>query len=102
MNFRILLFHFKSINILIDNPTIEIELGSHTDSSGSDPYNYKLSEKRAKVAVDYIISKGIDPSRIVGKGYGETKLLNHCSNEIPCTDEEHQINRRTEFKVTKF
>ncbi len=86
---------------MTDNPTIWIELGSHTDSRGKDSYNLTLSQKRAESAVQYIISKGIDKNRITAKGYGETQLVNKCANGINCSDEEHQLNRRTEFKIVK-
>ncbi|MFM7078208.1 MAG: OmpA family protein, partial [Bacteroidota bacterium] len=90
----------KLVKILKDNPTIVIELGSHTDSRASDAYNIILSDRRAKSAVEYIVKiGGIDASRITGKGYGETVLVNRCKNNIPCTAAEHQQNRRTEFKV---
>jgi outer membrane protein OmpA-like peptidoglycan-associated protein len=67
----------------------------------------KLSDNRAKASAAYIISKGVSKERITGKGYGETKLVNDCACEggkisRPCTDEEHQANRRTEFQVTGF
>ncbi|MBB6240309.1 outer membrane protein OmpA-like peptidoglycan-associated protein/tetratricopeptide (TPR) repeat protein [Pedobacter sp. AK013] len=91
----------KLVKIMIDNPTIWIELGSHTDSRGKDSYNLKLSQKRAESAVQYIISRGIDKNRIAAKGYGETQLLNKCGNGVNCTEEEHQLNRRTEFKIVK-
>ena len=83
-------------------PSLEIELGSHTDSRGSDSYNLELSQKRAEAAVVYIISKGIDSRRIKAKGYGETQLVNHCANGVPCSEAEHQQNRRTEIKVTRL
>lgn len=89
----------KLVQILVDNPTMRIELSSHTDARGSDAYNMTLSDKRANSAVKYIISQGIDKSRLVAKGYGETKLLNKCLNNVKCTDEEHQFNRRTEFTI---
>lgn len=81
------------------NPNLKIELGAHTDSKGSDSYNLKLSENRAKSAKDYLVKKGIDANRIKSVGYGETKLLNHCDNNTPCSDEEHARNRRLEFKL---
>jgi len=92
----------KVVEIMNENPGIEIELGSHTDSRGSASSNFRLSDKRAKASADYIISQGIDESRIVGKGYGEQQLINRCSDGVPCSKEEHQLNRRTEFKITKF
>ena len=90
----------KLVKILNDNPKIVIELGSHTDSRASDPYNLILSERRAQSAVDYIIKNGgIEAVRISARGYGETVLVNKCKNNVPCTSAEHQQNRRTEFKV---
>lgn len=89
----------KLVNLLKRNPEIHIEISSHTDSRGGDSYNLKLSQKRAEAVVAYIISKGIDPARLTAKGYGESMLLNDCKNGAPCSEEEHQYNRRTEFKV---
>lgn len=88
----------KLVKILKDNPSIRIELSSHTDARSSDEYNLNLSQRRAQAAVDYLVSKGIAADRLVAKGYGETKLL------IPnaTTEEEHQTNRRTEFKVIEI
>ena len=90
------------VSLLEDNPSIEIELGSHTDSRGNDVYNLNLSKKRAHSAAEYIVSQGILSTRITSRGYGETNLINKCSDGVNCTSEEHQANRRTEFKVTKF
>src|SRR5699024_6151812 len=81
--------------MLEENPTMEIELSSHTDSRGSDAYNMKLSQERASSAVSYLVKKGIDPSRMVAKGYGETKPVNGCVNGVPCTEDQYQANRRT-------
>ena len=92
----------KMVAIMNENPTMEIELGSHTDSRGGDKANMDLSDKRAKSSAAYIISKGIAKERIKGKGYGETKLLNGCGNASKCKEEEHQRNRRTEFIITKM
>ncbi|RZK93283.1 MAG: flagellar motor protein MotB [Pedobacter sp.] len=91
----------KLVKIMKDNPTIWIELGSHTDSRGNDEYNQWLSQSRANSAVQYIIDSGIDKNRITAKGYGETMLLNKCSNGIKCSEADHQLNRRTEFKIVK-
>ena len=91
----------KLVKIMKENP-ISIELASHTDSRGSERYNMKLTQKRAESAVQYIIQKGIEPSRIKAKGYGETRLTNRCADGVPCSEEEHQANRRTEFTVTEF
>ncbi len=79
---------------------ITAELSSHTDSRASDAYNIELSQKRAESAVRYIVLQGVAPSRITAKGYGESQLVNRCSNGVACTEAEHQQNRRTEFKIT--
>lgn len=92
----------KIVQMMTDNPTITIELGSHTDSRGSDPYNLALSDRRAQSSAAYIVSKGIAADRITGKGYGETQLVNGCANGVRCSADEHQANRRTEFKVVSF
>lgn len=89
----------KLVSMMINTPEIKIELSSHTDSRGSDKANMTLSQKRAQSAVNYIVSKGISKDRIIAKGYGESQLLNACGNGIKCSEEEHQLNRRTEFKV---
>lgn len=90
------------VRTMRDNPTLEIELGSHTDSRGVDVYNLDLSQRRAKSVMNYLVSRGISRARMTAKGYGETKLLNHCSNGVKCSAEAHQANRRTEFKITKY
>lgn len=89
----------KLVSVLKEN-SITVELGSHTDCRGTSEYNDKLSQNRAQAAVDYIVKNGIDKSRITAKGYGETQLTNACSDGVECSPEEHQANRRTEFKVT--
>jgi outer membrane protein OmpA-like peptidoglycan-associated protein len=89
----------RLVEIMNKYPKMKIEMRSHTDSRGSDAYNMTLSNNRAKSAAKYLISKGIDKSRIVYKGYGETVPVNKCTNNVPCSEEEHQMNRRTEFKV---
>lgn len=88
----------KLVATLQDNPTVKIELSSHTDCRGKDPYNLSLSQKRAKSAVDYIISKGIPKANITSKGYGESQPSESCACE-QCSEDQHQRNRRTEFKV---
>jgi len=85
-----------------DNPTLEIELGSHTDSRGSDIYNLDLSQRRAKSVMNYLINRGISRNRLRTKGYGETQLLNRCKNGIKCSAQQHHMNRRTEFKIIKY
>lgn len=91
----------KVIQIMKNDPHIVIELSSHTDSRSSDEFNMALSKKRAKTAVDYVISYSISPKRITGIGYGETRLINKCANGVECTEEEHAQNRRTEFKIMR-
>lgn len=80
------------------NPQIAIQLSSHTDCRGNDRYNEDLSQKRAQSAVDYLIAQGIDASRLSAKGYGEYQLAVDCICSR-CTEEEHQANRRTTFKI---
>ena len=89
-------------SVLEMNPTIKIELMSHTDCRGTSDYNMKLSQRRADAAVKYLAKKGIDKTRMTSQGYGETKLTNECSDGAACSEAEHQANRRTEFKVTGF
>ncbi|HNW99280.1 MAG TPA: OmpA family protein [Bacteroidales bacterium] len=90
----------KLVDLLKRNPDIKIELGSHTDCRGSNAYNEKLSQKRAESAVAYIISQGINKDRITAKGYGESVPVNSCIDGVKCAEEQYQLNRRTEFKVT--
>jgi outer membrane protein OmpA-like peptidoglycan-associated protein len=85
--------------ILKNNPNLSIEIGSHTDSRAPADYNVELSKKRAQSCLNYLISKGIKKERLVAVGYGESKLLNDCSDGIDCSEEEHQLNRRTTFRV---
>lgn len=92
----------KVVELMNRYPDMIIESGSHTDSRGIDGYNIWLSDRRAKSTVNYIISKGIDPTRITGKGYGETQLINECSDGVSCTEAQHAMNRRTEFVIIKM
>lgn len=89
----------KVVGVLKSYPTIKIEVQSHTDSRAPDNYNLALSHKRANASMNYIISQGIDSNRLIGKGYGETKLTNKCANGVPCSNAEHEANRRTEFVI---
>lgn len=92
----------KLIRVMNENPTIWIEIGSHTDSRGNDAFNMALSQRRAESAVKYIVEKGgIDKNRIIARGYGETRLLNRCANGVKCSAAEHQMNRRTEFTIVR-
>ncbi len=92
----------KIVSLMNANPSIELELSSHTDCRGSNDANMKLSDNRAKASADYIRKKISNPDRITGKGYGETKPVNDCDcAEHACTEEEYQANRRTEIKIVK-
>ena len=81
--------------------SINVVAGSHTDSRASHSYNVTLAQNRAQSTVDYIISRGIDPGRISPKGFGETQLLNECSDGVKCSEGKHQVNRRTEFVIQR-
>lgn len=95
----------KIVQIMQENPDMKIELGSHTDCRASKSYNQSLSQRRAKSSAAYIAARIDNPKRIYGKGYGESQLVNDCGCEgnvqSDCTEEEHQANRRTEFKIVK-
>jgi outer membrane protein OmpA-like peptidoglycan-associated protein len=91
----------KLFKLLQDNPKVTIEVSAHTDSRGEKSYNQKLSERRAKATQKYLTDKGIKRSRVKAKGYGESKLVNKCADGVECTTQEHQENRRSEFKVLK-
>ena len=93
----------KVVALMNKYPGMEIRLESHTDSRADDNYNMKLSARRAKSTYQYIVSKGIDAKRIPKyEGFGESQLVNKCSNGVKCTEEEHQLNRRTEFIILKM
>ncbi|TSA36989.1 MAG: hypothetical protein D4R64_06390 [Porphyromonadaceae bacterium] len=89
----------RLVKLMNDFPDMIIELSSHTDSRGSNVYNQKLSQCRADAALAYILGKGISKSRIIAIGYGESRLVNGCSDGVICTEQQHQENRRTEFKI---
>ncbi|WP_346881620.1 OmpA family protein [uncultured Algibacter sp.] len=84
---------------LLNSKPVNIELMSHTDSRGNDDFNMSLSQQRANSVVNYLVSKGISRSRLSGKGFGETRLVNRCSNGVECSAAQHQKNRRTEFRI---
>jgi len=88
----------KVVEAMKKYPKMNIHIASHTDSRGSYRYNQELSDKRARSTMEYIISKGIDASRLTAEGKGESEPAVQCS---PCTDEEHQLNRRSEFLIVK-
>jgi len=87
------------LSMLELNPDFIVELGSHTDARGSFRYNRRLSQRRAESVVRWLTSKGVAKDRLFAVGYGENKNVNNCKNNIPCSEKEHQMNRRTEFKV---
>ena len=88
------------LKLLIENPDIKIEIGSHTDSRGSDPYNQRLSQQRAQSVVDYLVAKGIPRKRLVAKGYGEIQPIAPNNNKDGSDNPEgRQMNRRTEFRI---
>lgn len=91
----------KIIEVMIQHPQIKVAIGSHTDSRQSESYNLRLSNFRAKSTRDYLIKKGISPERLTAKGYGETQLLNDCKDGVPCSNDQHQLNRRSEFIVVE-
>lgn len=88
--------------VLLKNPGLVIEIGVHTDARGDDEYNLELSEKRAQSITDYFAYHGIEQDRVVAKGYGETRLVNACSNGVRCSSKLHQQNRRVEFRILQF
>ncbi len=90
----------KIVDILKQYPTLKLDIRSHTDSRQSDASNMILSEKRAQSTKNWLVQKGIDGNRLAAKGYGETKLVNHCTDGVKCTESEHQQNRRSEFIIT--
>jgi len=89
----------KVVAVMKKYPTLKIDVRSHTDSRGGDNYNKRLSQRRNVSTRAYIVSRGIDESRLTGQGYGETRHVNKCSNGVKCSEEEHQLNRRSEFIV---
>lgn len=88
-------------NNLIKNKSYKLEIYSHTDAKGDDAANLELSNKRSTAVLDYMVSKGIDKNRLSAKGMGETKIINRCVNDVSCSEKEHELNRRTEFKFIK-
>ena len=89
----------KVIVILELYSTMKLDVRSHTDSRADDDYNLALSDRRNKATIAYLVSKGISSDRLTGKGYGETRLANKCSNGVPCNEGLHQLNRRSEFII---
>jgi len=93
----------KVVLLMYQYNNIVIKIESHTDSRANDQYNLELSDRRAKATRDYLISQGVAPERIESAiGYGETQLINNCSTGVPCTEAQHQVNRRSEFIITQI
>ncbi|HNP69215.1 MAG TPA: OmpA family protein [Aequorivita sp.] len=89
----------KILAAMREYPELIIHIESHTDSRGNDSYNMALSERRAQSTLKWLVGKGIDANRLTAKGYGESQLVNQCSNGVSCTSEEHQLNRRSMFII---
>lgn len=92
----------KIVAVMEEYPLMKIDVRSHTDSRASMKYNDQLSERRAKATAEWLISQGIDRSRLTWKGYGERDLYNDCKDGVPCTEEQHQENRRSEFIIKEM
>jgi outer membrane protein OmpA-like peptidoglycan-associated protein len=92
----------KMIDFLTTNPSVHIAIGSHTDSRGTAEYNNWLSGRRAKRTMDYLVARGIAADRLSARGEGELHLSNHCSDGVHCTEDEHRVNRRSEFSLLKY
>jgi outer membrane protein OmpA-like peptidoglycan-associated protein len=90
----------KILDVLNQYPNMKLDIRSHTDSRASFKYNEALSDRRAKSTISWLVKNGISPDRFTGKGYGETQLVNKCSDGVNCTEDEHQMNRRSEFIIT--
>ncbi|WP_418263422.1 OmpA family protein [Flavobacterium faecale] len=90
----------KILDVLKQYPNMKLDIRSHTDSRGSFKYNEALSDRRVKSTIAWLIQNGVKTNRLIGKGYGEYELVNQCSDGVKCTEEEHQLNRRSEFIIT--
>lgn len=90
----------KILDVMKQYPNMKIDVRSHTDSRQTFKYNEKLSDRRAKSTMEWLVKNGVEQTRLTGKGYGETKLVNKCADNVQCTEEEHQANRRSEFIIT--
>jgi outer membrane protein OmpA-like peptidoglycan-associated protein len=92
----------KILEVMKQYPSMEIDVRSHTDSRQTKGYNLALSDKRVKSTIKWLVANGVEAKRLTGRGYGESQLVNKCADDIPCTEEEHQANRRSEFIITKL
>ena len=91
----------KILDVMQQNPNLKIDVRSHTDSRNSTEYNKKLSDRRAKSTMVWLVKQGINKTRVTAKGYGELQLLNKCTDRVKCIEAEHQVNRRSEFIIVK-
>lgn len=89
----------KVLAVMQEYPKMKIDVRSHTDSRQTAKYNIALSDRRAKSSIAWLIKNGISPDRLTGKGYGESQLVNRCSDGVKCSEKEHQANRRSEFII---
>lgn len=89
----------KILDVMTQNPTMAIDVRSHTDSRATFEYNEKLSDRRVKSSIAWLIKNGIKQDRLTGRGYGESLLVNQCSDGVTCSEEDHQMNRRSEFII---
>ncbi|WP_281323629.1 OmpA family protein [Flavobacterium sp. IMCC34518] len=92
----------KVLTVMQQYPAMKIEVRSHTDSRQTAAYNEKLSDRRAKATVAWLVKNGINSARLIGKGYGESQLVNPCADGVKCSEEEHQANRRSEFIIVSM
>ncbi|MCV9934127.1 OmpA family protein [Flavobacterium sp. LS1R47] len=92
----------KILAVMQQYPKMKVDVRSHTDSRATFKYNEALSNRRAKSTIAWLVKNGISSDRLTGKGYGETQLVNHCSDGVKCTEEEHQANRRSEFIIVSI
>jgi outer membrane protein OmpA-like peptidoglycan-associated protein len=90
------------LSVLNKYPKLKIAIKTHTDSRATTEYNIKLSDRRAASIMNWLVKNGISKNRLTAKGYGESELVNKCADDIECTEEEHQANRRSEFIVTSM
>jgi outer membrane protein OmpA-like peptidoglycan-associated protein len=90
----------KILDVMNQYPSMKLDIRSHTDSRGTSKYNEALSDRRAKSTINWLVKNGVKANRLIGKGYGENLLVNKCSDGVECTEEEHQLNRRSEFIIT--
>lgn len=92
----------KIVDMMKEYPNMQVSIRTHTDSRGSKKYNERLSDNRAKSIMKWMTQQGIEAKRLIAKGYGESQLINKCADTVECTEEEHQLNRRSEFLIIQL